>query len=212
MKIRDGVHTLLCRVFQPLLWDSHPSLNGLQATIQVPSKAAVWVEVGGLQHPLLVRAIPCSHCVFCAAIEPCLGDRSISCGADTLSSYCSIPGFRQLCCETCSRWALGPSTDLHSSLASSSAFSTPWSPQWRSTTPQGMLERIKGTVGSKAPPWSSSTLLPRPQDTSDPAIQQHPWASPSPPWGQPWTPTEASLPVSQAQDPGTSFPATAQVT
>lgn len=155
---------------------------------------------------------PHPHSMIPSTSEPCLGDRSTSCGADTLSSYCSIPGFRQLCCETCSRWALGPNRDLHPSLASSSAFSTPWSLQWRSTTPPGTLERIEGTVGSEAPPWDSSTLLPRPQDTSDPAIQQRPWASPSPAWGPPWTPTEASLPASQAQDPGTSFPATAQVT
>ncbi|XP_049644063.1 A disintegrin and metalloproteinase with thrombospondin motifs 14 [Suncus etruscus] len=152
------------------------------ATIQIPSKAAVWVAEGGLQHPLLASAVPHSHCVLCAAGEPCLGDR----------------------------WALGPNTDLHASLAS--AFSTPWSPQWRSTTPPGTLERTEGTIGSELPPWGSSTLLPRPRDTSDPAIQQHPWSSPSPAWGPPWTPTEASMPASQAQDPGTSFPATAQVT
>ncbi|CAI5784843.1 disintegrin and metalloproteinase with thrombospondin motifs 3 [Podarcis lilfordi] len=35
--------------------------------------------------------------------EPCLGDKSIFCQMEVLSRYCSIPGYKKLCCESCSK-------------------------------------------------------------------------------------------------------------
>ncbi|KAM9743337.1 LOW QUALITY PROTEIN: A disintegrin and metalloproteinase with thrombospondin motifs 3 [Menidia menidia] len=35
--------------------------------------------------------------------EPCVGDKSIFCQMEVLSRYCSIPGYRKLCCESCGR-------------------------------------------------------------------------------------------------------------
>ncbi|XP_051897412.1 LOW QUALITY PROTEIN: A disintegrin and metalloproteinase with thrombospondin motifs 14-like [Pristis pectinata] len=36
-----------------------------------------------------------------ATKEPCLGDKSIFCQMEVLARYCSIPGYRKLCCESC---------------------------------------------------------------------------------------------------------------
>ncbi|XP_072881369.1 A disintegrin and metalloproteinase with thrombospondin motifs 14 isoform X3 [Hemitrygon akajei] len=33
--------------------------------------------------------------------EPCLGDKSIFCQMEVLARYCSIPGYRKLCCVSC---------------------------------------------------------------------------------------------------------------
>ncbi|XP_053112779.1 A disintegrin and metalloproteinase with thrombospondin motifs 3 isoform X2 [Hemicordylus capensis] len=35
--------------------------------------------------------------------EPCLGDKSIFCQMEVLARYCSIPGYKKLCCESCSK-------------------------------------------------------------------------------------------------------------
>uniref|UniRef100_A0A672FXN5 ADAM metallopeptidase with thrombospondin type 1 motif, 2 n=1 Tax=Salarias fasciatus TaxID=181472 RepID=A0A672FXN5_SALFA len=41
------------------------------------------------------QAPPCS--------ERCRGDRSVFCRMEVLSRYCSIPGYRQMCCKSCSQ-------------------------------------------------------------------------------------------------------------
>ncbi|KAH0615757.1 hypothetical protein JD844_026211, partial [Phrynosoma platyrhinos] len=35
--------------------------------------------------------------------EPCQGDKSIFCQMEVLARYCSIPGYKKLCCESCSK-------------------------------------------------------------------------------------------------------------
>ncbi|XP_041041232.1 A disintegrin and metalloproteinase with thrombospondin motifs 3 [Carcharodon carcharias] len=35
--------------------------------------------------------------------EPCLRDKSIFCQMEVLARYCSIPGYKKLCCESCSK-------------------------------------------------------------------------------------------------------------
>ncbi|XP_061528321.1 A disintegrin and metalloproteinase with thrombospondin motifs 3 isoform X3 [Phycodurus eques] len=35
--------------------------------------------------------------------EPCHGDKSIFCQMEVLARYCSIPGYKKLCCESCSK-------------------------------------------------------------------------------------------------------------
>ncbi|XP_030305863.1 A disintegrin and metalloproteinase with thrombospondin motifs 3 [Calypte anna] len=35
--------------------------------------------------------------------EPCMGDKSIFCQMEVLARYCSIPGYKKLCCESCSK-------------------------------------------------------------------------------------------------------------
>ncbi|XP_016353461.1 A disintegrin and metalloproteinase with thrombospondin motifs 3-like isoform X2 [Sinocyclocheilus anshuiensis] len=35
--------------------------------------------------------------------EPCRGDKSIFCQMEVLARYCSIPGYKKLCCESCSK-------------------------------------------------------------------------------------------------------------
>ncbi|XP_054846676.1 A disintegrin and metalloproteinase with thrombospondin motifs 3 [Eublepharis macularius] len=42
------------------------------------------------------RLAPCND-------ERCLGDKSIFCQMEVLARYCSIPGYRKLCCESCSK-------------------------------------------------------------------------------------------------------------
>lgn len=39
----------------------------------------------------------------CFADEPCMGDKSIFCQMEVLARYCSIPGYKKLCCESCSK-------------------------------------------------------------------------------------------------------------
>ncbi|XP_041856163.1 A disintegrin and metalloproteinase with thrombospondin motifs 3 [Melanotaenia boesemani] len=41
--------------------------------------------------------------------EPCNGDKSIFCQMEVLARYCSIPGYRKLCCDSCSK-SSGPSS------------------------------------------------------------------------------------------------------
>ncbi|XP_072243441.1 A disintegrin and metalloproteinase with thrombospondin motifs 3 [Leuresthes tenuis] len=51
------------------------------------------------EKPELVRTCrpgPCQD-------EPCNGDRSIFCQMEVLARYCSIPGYRKLCCDSCSK-------------------------------------------------------------------------------------------------------------
>lgn len=40
---------------------------------------------------------------LCLPDEPCQGDKSIFCQMEVLARYCSIPGYKKLCCESCSR-------------------------------------------------------------------------------------------------------------
>ncbi|KAL8206613.1 UNVERIFIED_CONTAM: A disintegrin and metalloproteinase with thrombospondin motifs 3 [Gekko kuhli] len=42
------------------------------------------------------RLAPCND-------EPCQGDKSIFCQMEVLARYCSIPGYKKLCCESCSK-------------------------------------------------------------------------------------------------------------
>lgn len=35
--------------------------------------------------------------------QQCRADRSVFCRMEALSRYCSIPGYRQMCCKSCSR-------------------------------------------------------------------------------------------------------------
>ncbi|XP_055969353.1 A disintegrin and metalloproteinase with thrombospondin motifs 14 [Sorex fumeus] len=152
--------------------------------------------------------------------EPCVGDRSVFCSVDVLGRYCSIAGYRRLCCETCARRALDPTPGPDPSSAPPTTLSTPGSPQPGPTAPPDIAERTEGTKGSDDPLGSPHTPLPGALDMSSPTTQRpgpsvSGSTSCSPTGGPPWTPPEASPPTSGGQDPehpGTSFPTTAPVT
>uniref|UniRef100_A0A8C9M691 ADAM metallopeptidase with thrombospondin type 1 motif 14 n=1 Tax=Panthera tigris altaica TaxID=74533 RepID=A0A8C9M691_PANTA len=172
-----------------------------------------WVPQSGPLHP--INKI--------LSTEPCVGDRSIFCQTEALDRYCSIPGYHRLCCESCSKTALGPDTSPDPGLTSLPPFSTPGSPK----SPPDAVEPTVGTTGSDAHQPGQPTQLPRPLGTSSPVTQHRftpqtlgPRAaggtSPGTPRGLPWGWTRAPVPVSEEKGrlgedpkhPGTSLPAT----
>lgn len=54
---------------------------------------------------------------FCLADEPCLGDKSIFCQMEVLARYCSIPGYKKLCCESCNKRSTTLPPPFHSETA-----------------------------------------------------------------------------------------------
>ncbi|XP_060055680.1 A disintegrin and metalloproteinase with thrombospondin motifs 14 isoform X3 [Erinaceus europaeus] len=161
--------------------------------------------------------------------EPCLGDRSVSCQMEVLDRYCSIPGYRRLCCESCSKG--DPSTSPDPSLASAPSFFTVGSTWLGPTAPSDPVEFTQGPAGSDGPQHGPPTQLPGPLDISSP-VSQSPSASqkhspssfravsPSTPRELPWSWTGASVPASSEkgqlrEDPesrATNFPPTSPVT
>ncbi|XP_077634623.1 A disintegrin and metalloproteinase with thrombospondin motifs 14, partial [Crocuta crocuta] len=169
-----------------------------------------WVPQSGPLHPINKISSP----------EPCAGDRSIFCQAEVLDRYCSIPGFHRLCCESCSKRAVGPDTSPGPGLASPPPFSSPGSPE-------SPLDAGEPTTGADDRP----TQLPGPLGTSPPGTQHRSTpqklstgapggTSPSAPRGLPWGWTRAPVPASEEKGrlredpkhPGSSLPATSLVT
>ncbi|KAF6740009.1 A disintegrin and metalloproteinase with thrombospondin motifs 2 [Oryzias melastigma] len=65
--------------------------------------------------------------------QRCHGDRSAFCRMEVLSRYCAIPGYRQMCCKSCSDRSSAPSN--RSSSPSISTESPPGSSRlWKGTT------------------------------------------------------------------------------
>ncbi|ELW70942.1 A disintegrin and metalloproteinase with thrombospondin motifs 14 [Tupaia chinensis] len=163
--------------------------------------------------------------------EPCVGDRSIFCRMEVLDRYCSIPGYHQLCCESCTKKASGPSTSTDLRLTSPPPFSTPGSPLPGPKAPADTMEPAGRPMGSDDHQHGRPTQLPGPVGTSPP-VTQHPSApqklspavfwgtSPTTPQELPWGWTQAPIPASKDEvqpredprHPGTSLPATSPVT
>uniref|UniRef100_A0A452RPS1 ADAM metallopeptidase with thrombospondin type 1 motif 14 n=1 Tax=Ursus americanus TaxID=9643 RepID=A0A452RPS1_URSAM len=180
-----------------------------------------WVPQSGPLHP--INKI--------SSTEPCVGDQSIFCQMEALDRYCSIPGYHQLCCESCTKKTLGPDTGPDAGLASPPPFSTPGSPLLGSEAPSDAVEATVGPTGSEDSRHGQPTQLPRPLGTSSPVTQHHSppqnlsprasWGtSPSTPRGLPWGWTGAPVPISQdkgqlredPKPPGTGLPTTSLVT
>nr|XP_036854879.1 A disintegrin and metalloproteinase with thrombospondin motifs 14 isoform X2 [Manis javanica] len=179
-----------------------------------------WVPQSGPLHPMNK-----------ISSKPCVGDRSIFCQMEVLDRYCSIPGYHQLCCESCTKKASGPAMSPAPSLASPPPFSTPGSPLPGPKAPPDAVEPTVGPMGSDDYQHGQPTQLPGPLGTGSPMTQHHftpqklsPRAfwdtSPSTPWGLPWGWTGAPLSVSEnkgqlrddPKHPGTSLPATSPAT
>ncbi|XP_073734962.1 A disintegrin and metalloproteinase with thrombospondin motifs 14 isoform X1 [Callorhinus ursinus] len=180
-----------------------------------------WVPQSGPLHP--INKI--------SSTEPCVGDRSIFCRMEVLDRYCSIPGYHRLCCESCTKKALGPASNPALGLASPPPFSTPGSPLPGPKAPPDAVEPTVGPTGSDDHQHGRSTQLPSPLGTSSPVTQHRsppqnlsPRASrgtsPSAPRGLPWGWTRAPVPVSEAKGqlredpkpPGTGLPTASLVT
>ncbi|XP_032697056.1 A disintegrin and metalloproteinase with thrombospondin motifs 14 isoform X3 [Lontra canadensis] len=180
-----------------------------------------WVPQSGPLHP--INKI--------SSTEPCTGDRSIFCRMEVLDRYCSIPGYHRLCCESCTKRAVGPDASLDLSLTSPPPFSTPGSPLLGPEAPPDAVEPTVGPTGADDHQHGRPTQLPRPLGTSSPVTQHHSppqnlsprasWGtSPSTPRGLPWGWTRAPVPVSKdkrqlreaPKPPGTSLPTTSLVT
>lgn len=111
-------------------------------------------------------------CAVCAA-EPCMGDRSIFCQMEVLDRYCSIPGYHQLCCESCTKKTSGPDASPDPRLASPSPFSIPRSPLPGPKAPRGTVEPTVGPMGSDSHPHGQPTQLPGPLGTSLSVTKRH---------------------------------------
>ncbi|XP_006889103.1 PREDICTED: A disintegrin and metalloproteinase with thrombospondin motifs 14 [Elephantulus edwardii] len=158
-----------------------------------------------------------------SSAEPCVGDRSIFCQMEVLDHHCSIPGYRQLCCESC--------TKKDPSLASPPPFSTTHGSLI--PRPKTSPDPVEPTGGSPEPSGHQpalTTWLPEP-DTGYPRTQRHSVTkrlSTGAPWGtssttlrgrsSSWTavPTapseERGLPREDQKHPGTSRPTASPVT
>ncbi|XP_044095634.1 A disintegrin and metalloproteinase with thrombospondin motifs 14 isoform X1 [Neovison vison] len=180
-----------------------------------------WVPQSGPLHP--INKI--------LSTEPCTGDRSIFCRMEVLDRYCSIPGYHRLCCESCTKRALGPDASLDPHLTSPPSFSTPGSPLPGSEASPDAVEPTVGPTGADDHQHGQPTQLPRPLGTSSPVTQHHSppqnlsprvsWGtSPSAPRGLPWGWTRAPVPISEdkgqlreaPKPPGTGLPTTSLVT
>nr|XP_044612493.1 A disintegrin and metalloproteinase with thrombospondin motifs 14 isoform X9 [Equus asinus] len=180
-----------------------------------------WVPQPGPLHP--INKI--------SSTEPCVGDRSIFCQMEVLDRYCFIPGYHRLCCESCTKKALGPGVSPAPALASPSPFSAPGSPLPGPKAPPDAVEPTVGPTGSEDHQHGRPTQLPGPLSTSS-RVTQRPFApqklSPRTFWGTSpcthrgltWGWTGAPLPASENKGqlredpkyPGTSLPATSPVT
>ncbi|XP_034518531.1 A disintegrin and metalloproteinase with thrombospondin motifs 14 isoform X6 [Ailuropoda melanoleuca] len=180
-----------------------------------------WVPQSGPLHPINKTS----------STEPCVGDQSIFCQMEALDRYCSIPGYHRLCCESCTKKALGPNTSPDAGLASPPPFSTPGSPLLGSEAPPDAVEATVGPTGSEDRQHAQPTQLPRPLGTSSPVTQHRSppqnlsprasWGtSPRAPRGLPWGWTGAPVPISEdkgqlredPKPPGTGLPTTSLVT
>lgn len=174
--------------------------------------------------------LPLSLCAVCAA-EPCVGDRSVFCHVEVLGRYCAIPGYHRLCCESCTKKALGPAASPDPSLVSPPPFSTPGTSLPEPKATPEAVEPTRGPVELDGRQQGPPTQLPGPPDRGSSAAQHHtapqtlsPGAlggtSPTTPQGPPWGWTQPPVPASEGQGqpredprhPGTGLPATSPVT
>ncbi|KAK5928730.1 hypothetical protein CesoFtcFv8_000308, partial [Champsocephalus esox] len=77
---------------------------------------------GGDQKNAIIQWLSRSNPAFPApkisSRQRCRGDRSVFCRMETLSRYCSIAGYRQMCCKSCSEGNLSNSTNSGNSTYS----------------------------------------------------------------------------------------------
>ncbi|XP_037351595.1 A disintegrin and metalloproteinase with thrombospondin motifs 14 isoform X2 [Talpa occidentalis] len=207
------------------------SLPACEGNLQnATMKADIWElvtaegqEVSRSGPPHLIHKIP--------STEPCVGDRSLVCQMEVLDRYCSIPGYHRLCCESCTKKALGMDVSPDPRLSSLPPLSTPGTSMPGPTVPPDTVESSGRPTGSDGHQHSRPTQLPEPLDTSTP-VTQHPFTpqkqgpgafwgtSPSTSGGQPWSWTGSPIPTSDnkeqlREDPehlGTGMPTTSPVT
>nr|XP_056711754.1 A disintegrin and metalloproteinase with thrombospondin motifs 3 [Euleptes europaea] len=84
--------------------------------------------------------------------EPCQGDKSIFCQMEVLARYCSIPGYKKLCCESCSK---------HSSTLPPPFLSEAAETDEDMMANPGDVPKMWAAPASLVPPRSESALLRR---------------------------------------------------
>ncbi|XP_013012362.1 A disintegrin and metalloproteinase with thrombospondin motifs 14 isoform X3 [Cavia porcellus] len=163
--------------------------------------------------------------------KPCAGDRSIFCQMEVLDHHCAIPGYHQLCCESCSKRVSGPNTSLDPDLASTPTSPTPGSPLPQPKATRDIMEPTMEPAGPDDHQHGRPTQLPGPPDMRSSVIQPHsvpqtlsprafrdtsPTTPQRPPWG--WTPASVTAsedhgqPREESRHPGTGLPTTSPVT
>lgn len=150
---------------------------------------------------------------------------------EVLDHHCAIPGYHQLCCESCSKRVSGPNTSLDPDLASTPTSPTPGSPLPQPKATRDIMEPTMEPAGPDDHQHGRPTQLPGPPDMRSSVIQPHsvpqtlsprafrdtsPTTPQRPPWG--WTPASVTAsedhgqPREESRHPGTGLPATSPVT
>ncbi|XP_068600876.1 A disintegrin and metalloproteinase with thrombospondin motifs 2-like [Brachionichthys hirsutus] len=110
--------------------------------------------------------------------QRCRADRSVFCRMEALNRYCSIPGYRQMCCKSCSTFVGSISTSGISSNSSNfnasgtnplASNSSPWSSTAEivtSATTSSWSDITHITSGATSAPSQSVTDVPQPASRS----------------------------------------------
>ncbi|KAM7397386.1 hypothetical protein PAMA_005609 [Pampus argenteus] len=105
------------------------------------------------------------------SMQRCRGDRSVFCRMEVLSRYCSITGYRQMCCKSCSKGNFSNSNNFSNSsnsdnLSNFNNFSSTSSPSTNRLTAETMTSASSSSTVSDiiryTTPPSSYTITPPP--------------------------------------------------
>ncbi|TKS83449.1 disintegrin and metalloproteinase with thrombospondin motifs 2 [Collichthys lucidus] len=83
--------------------------------------------------------------------QRCRGDRSVFCRMEVLNRYCSIPGYRQMCCKSCSQGNSSINSNSSNFNFSSTNLPTSNSSSWSVTTEM--------MTSASTPSWSDSSYI-----------------------------------------------------
>ncbi|KAK5928729.1 hypothetical protein CesoFtcFv8_000308, partial [Champsocephalus esox] len=151
---------------------------------------------GGDQKNAIIQWLSRSNPAFPApkisSRQRCRGDRSVFCRMETLSRYCSIAGYRQMCCKSCSEGNLSNSTNSGNSTYSENSTnsdiftninfkdSSHFSNTFPSTTDSSVFGLTTETMTS-APTssWTDSSFFNRQLEAGSVKLKTEPTSSPS---------------------------------
>uniref|UniRef100_A0A3Q3XB25 Uncharacterized protein n=1 Tax=Mola mola TaxID=94237 RepID=A0A3Q3XB25_MOLML len=124
-------------------------------------------DVGGCTLYWLSRSNSVFPATKISSTERCRADRSVFCRMEALSRYCSIAGFRQMCCKSCAKGNYDDYED-YSSYGVLSPSDTPDTlPTTSRTTTTGTTTTTTTTTTSKHPTTAPPHLMKR--ETTTPA-------------------------------------------
>ncbi|AWO99730.1 putative disintegrin and metalloproteinase with thrombospondin motifs 2-like [Scophthalmus maximus] len=123
----------------------------------------------GDQKSAIIRWLSRSNANFTApkisSRQRCRGDRSVFCRMEALSRYCSIPGYRQMCCKSCSEGNLSsvspPTANSSSWISTTETITSASTSTWSDSSP------IASDIISTPPPTFIVTPPPTSRSSTD---------------------------------------------